>query len=983
MVSTISIRLNAKGGAYTATITTPAGSYDIEAPNALGAVIREDMRNLRWKAIGLRDPGDSILTEAGTRIGKLLFPEPRRAIWNCLEPGEAKQIVVAFAPGTEELFQVPWELMVVNGAFLLADQGSHLVREWGRTAHPASAAQPVNVLYVSFASDSSLDFQRERKTIDAAIPTSAKLSFLANPSQAVLTSTLNRLKPSVLHIASHGSYDFIGGSHTVDVGNGQFVPLQMLMELLSDHVPEVLVLGICESARLSSDIGFQMPEAKNPKNIVGYSYPVLDHTAIESTRAFYEGLARGKPLSRIMADVRGLSLADPFTFFNLVHYRLEGAPDCSWVAEPKKLTNTRAPGPMLIGRDSELGAITESVLTHELTTVLAPRGFGGSTLIEAWSWMNGHSAADPVPFIREPNLERLRELLRAQGTAKQGKKPLVVVDDPTSALTKADLNGIRILRSVEIAAYKPIEGESTILLRELDADAASLLARILLKGSSKVPKRGLGLVPGVIRQTASSPGMDLAAAEKWFDTENRMSQRFAALKPEGKRVGSLLAAVGGSSQLNTEGDMVETAYDMSGDSLSKGIQNALQTNVIVRTAGEYSLAPDFRLLREKWFPRYAEENMAVLTEMFRVAMTLMTHPPVDDGDAQFATRALLMAVVMGRLDYAMDLFARLIPWYSDRGRLEQLLTIAKLLRNQTGMEGVVAQGTIAKILTEQSLFHEALKSHQEMELRLKGLQGEAWYEQNLIASLTGQVDCLTNLGMAPEAFEKLKEAAAVARMWKDPLPDIRPRILAQLGELQLYRGNAKEARSSLTEAVRLAEKADSASLLADVLYTKAKILWQLDENDEAEALLERIQGVIDIEEVPRLYPQVLDLQAKLMAKRKDPKAIDFLLESYELDLAALDYRGAALSLISLIELYVNLGELDLAELRLNELEKLVNDHSIETERGAVKFYRGAIYSQRGDKEKARTSFLLAEKLDLQIGQLRHAALARARAEECL
>jgi hypothetical protein len=244
MVLKISIRLNARGGPYTAAVTTPRGSYDIEAPDAFAAVIREDMRNLRWKAIGLRDTGDSMLIEAGKRIGHLLFPERRRPIWNCLEPGEAKQIVVAFAPGTEELFQVPWELMVANGTFFLAGKGSHLVREWGSRVPATSHALPVNILYVSFASDSSLDFQRERETIDAAIPLSANLSFLVNPSQEVLMTTVNRVKPSVLHIASHGSYDFIEGSHAVDVGNGQFVPLQMLLELLSDHVPEVLVLGI-------------------------------------------------------------------------------------------------------------------------------------------------------------------------------------------------------------------------------------------------------------------------------------------------------------------------------------------------------------------------------------------------------------------------------------------------------------------------------------------------------------------------------------------------------------------------------------------------------------------------------------------------------------------------------------------------------------------------------------------------------------------
>ncbi len=157
---------------------------------------------------------------------------------------------------------------------------------------------------MSFASDSSLDFQRERETIDAAIPTSAKLWFLANPSQEVLTSTLKRLKPNVLHIATHGSYDFIEGRHFVGVGHGQFLPLQLLMELLSDHTAEVLVLGICESARLSSDVGFQMPEAKTPSNIVGYSYPCWpNHYMTQSRHLRLQETSAARAASRMRQAV--------------------------------------------------------------------------------------------------------------------------------------------------------------------------------------------------------------------------------------------------------------------------------------------------------------------------------------------------------------------------------------------------------------------------------------------------------------------------------------------------------------------------------------------------------------------------------------------------------------------------------------------------------------------------------------------------------
>src|SRR5260370_23133379 len=85
MVLRISIRLNATGGPYRATVTTPTGSYDVEAPKAFSAMIREDMRNLRGKAIGLRDPGDSVLIGYGTKILCLLFSEDRRAVLNWLQ----------------------------------------------------------------------------------------------------------------------------------------------------------------------------------------------------------------------------------------------------------------------------------------------------------------------------------------------------------------------------------------------------------------------------------------------------------------------------------------------------------------------------------------------------------------------------------------------------------------------------------------------------------------------------------------------------------------------------------------------------------------------------------------------------------------------------------------------------------------------------------------------------------------------------------
>src|SRR5260370_31436232 len=84
MVLRISIRLNATGGPYRATVTTPTGSYDVEAPNTFAAMIREDMKNLRWKANSLPHPRDSRLIQASKRICDLLFPLDRITSSNCL-----------------------------------------------------------------------------------------------------------------------------------------------------------------------------------------------------------------------------------------------------------------------------------------------------------------------------------------------------------------------------------------------------------------------------------------------------------------------------------------------------------------------------------------------------------------------------------------------------------------------------------------------------------------------------------------------------------------------------------------------------------------------------------------------------------------------------------------------------------------------------------------------------------------------------------
>ena len=50
---------------YDVAINTSKAKYQTRLPETMSADIREDVRNLRWKAIDLRDPGDVMFDRSG------------------------------------------------------------------------------------------------------------------------------------------------------------------------------------------------------------------------------------------------------------------------------------------------------------------------------------------------------------------------------------------------------------------------------------------------------------------------------------------------------------------------------------------------------------------------------------------------------------------------------------------------------------------------------------------------------------------------------------------------------------------------------------------------------------------------------------------------------------------------------------------------------------------------------------------------------
>jgi tetratricopeptide (TPR) repeat protein len=343
-----------------------------------------------------------------------------------------------------------------------------------------------------------------------------------------------------------------------------------------------------------------------------------------------------------------------------------------------------------------------------------------------------------------------------------------------------------------------------------------------------------------------------------------------------------------------------------------------------------------------------------------------------------------MAVHMKAWKEAMALLLILIPWFSKRGQLQILFPALIVVNNHvSGMERVITSGTIAKVFEESGNYSQALDIHKDAEKWLRANPDVDDFHLNLIAALTGQVDCYTNMGMPKESATKVKQAIEAVDAWPDASEDVKPRILAQIGELQDSAGQFTLALKNLSAAIKLAGKIHYPSLLTELRYTKAKVLWRLRRLKAAERELDRIEAASGANESQYMFSQILDLRGKLLSARGDPRAVEYLLQSYEIDLQDDNFTGAAISLLGLINLFLADGNVDRADERVGELERLVADYGLRAQAGSVEYSRGRIFQARGDKKRAYESFILSAQLDAAAGQFRHALQAREQARECL
>src|SRR5260370_5694098 len=166
----------------------------------LAASFFEDLRLLRWKSVGVHDPGDILLNDVGDRLAALIAPP---ATWEELSlPDDTRQVRVQFSQDAHRLMQFPWELLRVNDQFFIGARGSHLKRELPAPIPKRRRRNPVvNVVHVSLGTDSDLRFDEERCMLLETIPDNIRIEFLIDSSPEHLEAAIDSFRPHIVLVA--------------------------------------------------------------------------------------------------------------------------------------------------------------------------------------------------------------------------------------------------------------------------------------------------------------------------------------------------------------------------------------------------------------------------------------------------------------------------------------------------------------------------------------------------------------------------------------------------------------------------------------------------------------------------------------------------------------------------------------------------------------------------------------------------------------
>ena len=893
------------GQQYKIAVSYGKDAFEHVIPRELSASIREDMRLLRWKAMGLHDPGDELLVDVGRRISRVVFPSENRDGRKAVVHGNPERLRVKFGAGTEELLHLPWELLHIEGRFVLQKAGSHVVREVPASDRRGKDHWELRVLHVSLGFDSALRLDEERAVLLNALPDNCQATFLLNPPANALADVLAMLRPSIIVISGHGAYNDLSDQHTIETIDTPLVT-EELIALAGRFDCGLLLLWTCESARLGSGIVTTGTAKQLPADVITFTYPVRSDTAISAAQNFIRAIVRGQTCAEAVQSIRDQDTEDVYSFFNVVHYHASDEPD--FRIDPTQYGSSSQSAPACRGREEDLFKLDLEAHRASVTTVLAPRGTDITNFLSHWRAVKSQSAIGTAILVRPHQIDRYRDTPSADRW--------LLIDDPDAFIKLERLNQ-QIVRSAAPDSFRSLTEEAIVVLRGIDKDAA-VAETVRLFGASipELVNHPLITIPKFLDDVVHGLTPDQATVA--FEKLNRMSERFEKLGKPGRLFASFLVTVQGETNLAAEGlhkyEKDLNMFGLDGRTLVAGIDECVAANVVFRIGERLVLSPEFFLLADKWFPDWRVEHIRMFQTL--VAAFAILDYKSKKFDLVFGQTLLGWAVGIKAWKEAGLLCIRLCAWYFENGRLSEMEGIIRLVvPHVDGEEKLILEGHLNAILVLSGQYEQALALHREIEERVRSLASrDHEYFLNLLASLSQQVNCLVEMDRVEEALITWQEASAVLDAWAEPEPDARPRLLGLRSRIYEESGDFESALATIDDAIKLAESVRGI-LHAELRSTRAEILRRLERFDEAEAELKAIASQAT---EGTLRSRYLHLKGLLMERQRDPQWIEHILESLEYDRTRGDFAGTAISLLTLARIFIDQNEIGRAKERLRE-----------------------------------------------------------------
>ena len=224
-----------------------------------------------------------------------------------------------------ELAVLPWEFLYdeTEGDHITLLRETPLTRylEMGRPAQLLTIQPPIRILGMIASPNDlpSLDTEQERKWMVEAIDhllesRTVELAWVDGQTWRDLNRAMQAGDWHIFHFIGHGAFDpdlGEGGIALVDeVGGGSnFLSATQLGRLFAAHPSlRLAVVNACEGARASENNVFSSTGAVLARRgipaVISMQYAITDRAAIEFSRTFYDGLARGLPVDGAVQEAR-------------------------------------------------------------------------------------------------------------------------------------------------------------------------------------------------------------------------------------------------------------------------------------------------------------------------------------------------------------------------------------------------------------------------------------------------------------------------------------------------------------------------------------------------------------------------------------------------------------------------------------------------------------------------------------------------------